>query len=86
MFVRLDQFPARWNNYKSDSRKQSRWFLHATTSVDHFCIPGHARFLDDISITFIDKTDPSDPIKREGYWRRTLKSMAPFGLIIEKSI
>ena len=32
---------------------------------------------------FIYKTDPSDPLKREDYWRRTLKTMAHFGLNIE---
>ena len=42
-------------------------------------ISGHAAFLNDVSIMFIDKTDPSDPLKREDYWRRTLKPMAPFG-------
>ena len=43
-------------------------------------------FLDNISITFIDKTDPLDPLKRENYWRRTLKTMAPFGLNIEERV
>ena len=47
---------------------------------------GHAGFLNNVSITFIDKTDPSDPLEREGYCRHTLKTMAPFGLNIEKSV
>ena len=29
---------------------------------------------------FVDKTNPSAPHKREDYWRRTLKTMAPFEL------
>ena len=49
----------------------------------HFSSPGRNGFLNDVSITFIDKTDPSDPFKREEYWRSTLKTMAPFGLNIE---
>ena len=49
----------------------------------HFSSPGRNEFLNDVSITFIDKTDLSDPLKREDYWRRTLKTMAPFGLNIE---
>ena len=53
---------------------------------NHFCTSGHAGFLDDVSITFIDKTDPSNPLKREDYWRRTLKIMAPFGLNIKESV
>ena len=49
----------------------------------HFLSPGRNEFLNDVSITFIDKTDLSDPLKREDYWRRTLKTMSPFRLNIE---
>ena len=42
--------------------------------------------LEDVSLTFIDKTDTSDLLKREDYWRRILKTMAPFGLHIEESV
>ena len=52
----------------------------------HCSSPGHHGFSNDVSITFIDKADPSDPLKREDYWRRTLKTMAPFGLKIEDSV
>ena len=52
----------------------------------HFCTSGHAEFLDDVSITFIYKTDPPDPLKREDYWRGTLKTMGLFGLNIEESL
>ena len=38
--------------------------------------------LDNVSLAFIDKTDPSGLIKREDYWRRMLKAMSPFGLIV----
>ena len=34
----------------------------------------------------VDKTDPSDPLKREDYWRRTLCTTAPYGLNIEDHI
>ena len=53
---------------------------------NHFCTSGHYVFLENVSVTFIDKTDPSDPLKRENYWRSTLKTIAPFGLNIEKSV
>ena len=43
-------------------------------------------FLENVSLTFIDKTDPSDPLKREDYWRSALKTMAPFGLNTEESV
>ena len=53
---------------------------------NHFCTSGHCGFLEDVSLTFIDKINPSDPFKREDYWRSTLKTMAPFGLNIEESV
>ena len=37
-------------------------------------------FLEDYSITLIDKTDGSDPTRREEYWRRVLKTVTPYGL------
>ena len=33
------------------------------------------RCLEDYSITFIDKNDVPDPTRREGYWRRVLKTI-----------
>ena len=50
----------------------------------HFSMAGHNGFLNDVSITFIDKTDPTDPLRREDYWRQTLKTMVPYGLNIER--
>ena len=49
-------------------------------------IAGHNVFLNDVSITFIDKTDPSDPLRREDYWRQTLQIMFPYGTNIEDSV
>ena len=46
----------------------------------------HNRFLNDISITFIDKADLSGTLKREDDGRRTLKTTAPFRLNIEDSV
>ena len=64
-----DQFCSRWNNYKSDSRKYSGGCSCMQQHLfNHFCTSGHIGFLDYISITFTDKIDPSDPLKREGYW------------------
>ena len=50
---------------------------------EHFSNKGHNSFFDDVSIIFIDKTDPKDPYKRERYWRNTLKTMALQGLNVE---
>ena len=54
--------------------------------LNHFCTSGHAGFLENISIAFIDKTDPSDRLKREDYCGHALKTIAPFGLNIEESV
>ena len=82
----VDQFRSRWNNYKSDSIKYSRGGSRMQQHLfNHFCNSGHAGFLNDVSITFIDKTDPSDPHERADYWRRTLKAIVPFRLNIEES-
>ena len=51
---------------------------------NNICTSGRAGFLDDVSITFIDKADPSGPLRREDFWRRTLKTMEPFGFDIEE--
>ena len=51
-----------------------------------FCTSGHCVFLEDAPLTFTDKTDPSDTLKREDYWRSTRKTMAPFVLNIEESV
>ena len=51
----------------------------------HSSSPERNGFLNDVSVTFIDKTDLSDLLKREDYRGRTLKIMAPFGLKVGPS-
>ena len=83
----VNQFRSKWNNYKSDSRKYNRGGSCMQQHLfKHICTSGHSGFLYDVSIKFIDKTDPSNPCKWEDYWGRILKTMAPFGLNIEESI
>ena len=43
-------------------------------------LPGYSVFLNDVSVTLIDKKDPKDPTKRENYWIHTLKNKAPLEL------
>ena len=52
----------------------------------HFESEGHNGFLKDVSITLIDKTDVSDPTKRETFWMHTLKTLAPYGVNVEDGI
>ena len=46
----------------------------------YFHSEGHNGFLQDCSITLIDKTDGPDPTRREEYWLVVLKTVAPNGL------
>ena len=83
----LIPFRHRWNNYKSKDGKFQRSVPCMQEHLFwHFSSPDHNGFLSDVSITFIDKTDPSDPLKRENVWRETLWTMAPYGLHIENSV
>ena len=41
---------------------------------EHFKSEGHCRFLGNVSITLIDKTDSKDPKRRQNYWMRRLKT------------
>ena len=50
----------------------------------NFLSSGHNGFIEDVCITFIDKTKPFIPTKHEDYWRQTLKTLAPHGLNIEE--
>ena len=83
----VDEFQYRCNNYKRNDKKylrgQSCFQQHI---FEHFNNPGHKGFLEDVSVTFIDKTDPSDPEKREDYWIQTLETAAPWGLNIMEMV
>ena len=77
----VDIFRNRWNNYKDNARKfDRREHCIQKHLYKHFTLPGHCGFLHDVSVTLIDKTDPSYPTKRENYWIDTLKTKAPLGL------
>ena len=53
---------------------------------EHFHLPGHSGFLNDISLTLIDKADPTDPTKWELSWLHILKRKAPLWLNVAKLI
>ena len=76
-----DKFRFRWNNYKENDRKALRGEEHMQPELfEHFAADNHGCFLTDCSITLIDKTDGSDPTRREEYWRKVLKTVAQYGL------
>ena len=78
-----DLFRNRWNNYKDNARKFDRKESCMQEHLyKHFQTEGHKGFLNEVSVTFIDKTDGKNPKKRERYWMRTLKKMESYGLHI----
>ena len=83
----VDTFRYRWNNYRSNSRKHAHGISCMQEHLyEHFCDSEHSGFLNDVSITFIDKTDPTNPLQRENYWKHTLKTFAPYGLNIKENV
>ena len=83
----VDEIRRRWNNYNSNDRKFPRLEPCMPEHLfSHFSMAGHDGYLNDVSITFIDKADPSAPLRREDYWRQTLETMLPYGLTIGDSV
>ena len=83
----VDSFRFRRNNYKCNCYKQAKGeSVKQRHLYDQFMLEGHTQFVNDISIIFIDKTDPIDPLKREQYWRHTLKTLVLYGLNVSESV
>ena len=80
----VDEFRLRWNNYNSNNRKHQ--LLESCMQeylFEYFNEEGHHGFFEEVSIIFLDKTSPSEHLKRENYWKSVLKTMALSGLSIE---
>ena len=61
-----DPFRYRWDNYKDNNGKAERGVEHVQTDLlEHFVSHGHNGFLEDCTITLIDKNDGPDPTRRE---------------------
>ena len=85
----VDRFRLRYNNYAKESdRKFLRNEIYVNKS-NIFAWPlfrdDHHSFEEDLSICFIDKSDPSDPHKTEYYWMKTLKTISLFGFNTEET-
>lgn len=50
---------------------------------EHFTLVGHSSFLHDVSITLIEKIDPSYFVKREDYCKDTLKTNTDMGMNLD---
>ena len=82
-----DDFRYRSKNYKCHSRKRDRKESFMQEHLcKHFSSQDHTEFFNDVSVILIDKTDGSDPKKREDYWMKTLKTKLPYRLNIEDNI
>ena len=46
----------------------------------------YTQFANHVSIIFIYKTDPTDPLEREQYWRHTLKTLVSYDLDFSESL
>ena len=68
----------------TDDRKTLRGEEHMQPELfEHFAADNHNCLLTDCNITLTDKTDGSDPTRREEYWRKVLKTVTPYGLNID---
>ena len=73
-----DEFRYRCNNYKDNNRKSLRREDHKQAGFfAYFQTAGHSSLTNDTEIRFIDKTDSSDPARREDFWIDTLKTRYP---------
>ena len=63
----VNDFRLPWNNYKDNNRKclRKKEACMQQHLFEHFSSEGHNGFPDDVSIIFIDKTEPKDPNKQE---------------------
>ena len=83
----VNRFRLRWNNYKCSQRTASEGgtpkqnYFH-----QHFLSENHHGLLEDCEIRLIDKTDPSHPTRREFFWMRRLKILAPLGLNVVEGL
>ena len=74
----FDRFSLRWNKYKESIQTTAKSLGHKQVYfVNNFKVEGHAWFLNDVLITFIDKTDGSDSARREEFLIRTLDTLVP---------
>ena len=61
-------FRNRWNNYKDNDRKfDMKESCMQEQLYKYFQTEGHKGFLNEASVTFIDKTDGKDPKRRVRY-------------------
>ena len=84
---RVDIFCRRWNYFKINDRKYLVGeYCMQEHIFEHFNSEGQTDFLENLSVTFIDKTDIQSPEWRENHWIQTLTTVAPYDLNILSSV
>ena len=79
-----DHFRSRWNNYKSDVGKAHKVVTWKMWNKSFYKVISYDQgFLKDVEVRLNDKTQASDPTKREFYWMRTLRTLYLDGLNIK---
>ena len=59
----VEEFRCRWNSYKSNGRKYQEYGTCMQQHLfENFSEERHHGFLEDVSISLIGKTDPSNPL------------------------
>ena len=63
------KFRLRWNNYRQNQRWAAAGLDHKHSYFHaHWLSEGHNGFEADAKVTIIDRTEPSDPTKKERFW------------------
>ena len=82
----VDQLPIRLGSDGTTIRtvnvKKEEKIICKSIYVINFLSEDHDGLLNNVEITLIDETDPSDPERREEFWRTKLRTLAPMGLNI----
>ena len=60
--------------------------MHARTSVRTFCDSEKSGFVNDFSVTFIDRTNPINFFQGQNYWKHTLQTFAPYSINIKENV
>ena len=84
MGLTSERFRFQWNNNSCQREAEKRKNCMQKYVHDLFLSVGRNSLINDVEIVFNNKTDPSDPTRREEFWRNKLKTLAPYGLNVEQ--
>ena len=77
----VDRFKLSWVRYKENNRKAAKGLEHGQAYLFNLLkTEGHTGLLNDVVLTFIDKTGGYDPTGRKQFRIRTLYSLVPNGI------